>query len=452
MTTLAAGKGTFAGGVHPPERKELAPGTLIEVLPTPSEVRVPLLQHLGAPCEATVKARAKVALGDMVGKPTGFVSAPVHASVSGTVGRLSVATLPNGRHVGAVPITSSEQQPLSGVALMDDIFGGEWPVGDVERYEPKAIADAAQEAGLVGLGGAAFPTHVKLRPSEERPIDTLLINGCECEPYLTSDDGLMLRFPAPVIAGALLAKHAVGADRVIVCVERNKPGAAGALARAAEGTGIRVRLLKTKYPQGGEKQLTVAVLGREVPTGGLPLDIGAVVLNVGTAASLARAVLRGKPLTHRIVTVSGAGIRHPKNLLVPIGTAYRNLVEYCGGLTPDAARAVAGGPMMGFALGSLDVPVTKGTSGLTVLTRDEVRRAEETTCVRCGRCVDACPLRLVPTKIALASRAGDLDLAQRYHMTACMECGCCAYVCPASVPLVQLIRLGKAELQKAKKS
>jgi electron transport complex protein RnfC len=191
-------------------------------------------------------------------------------------------------------------------------------------------------------------------------------------------------------------------------------------------------------------------LGKEVPTGGLPLDVGAVVLNVGTAAAVARAVIRGKPLTHRIVTVAGTGIKQPKNVLVPVGTSYRDVIDYCGGLTSDAARVVAGGPMMGFTLGTLEVPVTKGTSGLTALTEAEVRKAEETTCVRCGRCVDACPLRLVPTKIALASRAGNTDLAERYYITACMECGCCAYVCPASLPLVQLIRLGKVMLQNAR--
>jgi electron transport complex protein RnfC len=206
---------------------------------------------------------------------------------------------------------------------------------------------------------------------------------------------------------------------------------------------VQFRVVKTKYPQGGEKQLVAAVLRKEVPTGGLPLDIGAVVLNVGTAAALARAVVRGKPLTHRVVTVSGAGIRHPKNLLVPIGTSYRELIDYCGGLTEDAARVVAGGPMMGFTLGSLDVPVTKGTSGVTVLTRHEVRKASETPCVRCGRCAEVCPMRLVPTRLALAARASDAGLARRYHIAACMECGCCAYACPASIPLVQLIRLGK---------
>lgn len=450
MTTLATKKGTFRGGIHPPDSKHFAAEMPIEVLPTPNEVRIPLLQHLGAPCEPTVQARTEVALGDVVGESSKFVCAPVHASVSGTTGRLAVATLPNGRHVSVVPIKAAEEQPLSGRALLEDMVGGEWPTEGLDRYEPQEIAEAVSRAGLVGLGGAAFPTHVKLRRNDEKPIHTLLINGCECEPYLTSDYRLMVEAPAPVITGALLAQHATGADEVVVCVEDNKPKAIEALRRASQGTTIRVRPLATKYPQGGEKQLTVAVLGKEVPTGGLPLDIGAVVLNVGTAAAVARAVIRGKPLTHRIVTVAGTGIKQPKNVLVPVGTSYRDVIDYCGGLTGDAARVVAGGPMMGFTLGTLEVPVTKGTSGLTALTEAEVRKAEETTCVRCGRCVDVCPLRLVPTKIALACRAGNMDLAERYYITACMECGCCAYVCPASLPLVQLIRLGKVMLQNAR--
>ncbi len=448
MTSVAAAKGTFAGGVHPPERKHLAERAPIEVLPTPAEVRIALLQHLGAPCEPVHKPRTEVALGDVVGESKGFVCAPVHASVGGTTGRISVATLPNGRHVQVVPIKAAEEQPISGQALFDEILGGEWPTDGLDQYEPKQIAEAVRTAGIVGLGGAAFPTHVKLTRNEKRPIHTLLINGCECEPYLTADYALMMASPEAVITGALLAQRATGASEVVICTEDNKRDAADSLMGAAGGTDVQVRLLKTKYPQGGEKQLTLAVLGREVPTGGLPLDIGAVVLNVGTAAAVARAVIRGAPLTHRVVTVSGGGVVEPKNLLVPIGASYRDLVQFCGGLRPEAARFVAGGPMMGFTIGSLDVPVTKGASGLVVLTAAEVRKAEETTCVRCGRCVDVCPLNLVATKIAMASKAYDMALAQRYHITACMECGCCAYVCPAGVPLVQLIRLGKVRLPK----
>jgi electron transport complex protein RnfC len=254
---------------------------------------------------------------------------------------------------------------------------------------------------------------------------------------------LMLEAPAPIITGALLAGRATGAKDVIICVEDNKPEAIEALQAAANGSGVEIRTMHTKYPQGGEKQLISAVLDKAVPNGGLPLDVGVVVINVGTAAALARATLRNKPLTHRIVTVTGAGIKEPKNLLVPVGASYRELIDFCGGLTDDATRVISGGPMMGFTLGNLDSPVTKGTSGITVLTEDEVQREKETACVRCGRCAEVCPMYLVPTKLALASRWRHTDVLTAYHIGACMECGCCAYTCPARLPLVQLIRLGK---------
>ncbi|MEE8451813.1 MAG: electron transport complex subunit RsxC [Thermoguttaceae bacterium] len=442
-STAMAGKGSFARGIHPPERKASAADTPIEVLPTPARVRIALLQHLGAPCEATVKPRSDVTLGERIGQAVGFVSAPVHASITGTIGRQTMATLPNGRRVPVLPIEAADEQPIEGDALLEDVLGGDWPTDGLLQYEPQEIADAALEAGLVGLGGAAFPTHVKLTRNEKKPIDSLLINGCECEPYLTADDRLMRQSPESIVCGALLGRHATGAERVAVCIEDNKPAAIEAMRRAADGTDARIRVLKTKYPQGGEKQLIDAALSREVPCGGLPLDVGVVVINVTTAAALARAVIRRKPLTHRVVTVSGAGIRQPKNLLVPIGAAYRDLIECCGGLCDDVVRVVAGGPMMGFTLADLDTPVTKGTSGITVLSRDEVLPGVETTCVRCGRCVDVCPMRLVPSRLALAARAGNEALARSYHVSACMECGCCAYACPANLPLVQLIRLGK---------
>jgi len=442
-------KGTFAGGIHPPERKSLAESLPIEVLPTPKLISVPLLQHIGAPCEALVKARDEVEIGQIIGRSEAPISAPVHASIQGVVARPSMATLPNGRHVASIPIKAAAEQSLEGRDLYEDYCGGEWPTSGFDEFTPESIAETVRDAGLVGMGGAAFPTWVKLAPNPERPVDTLLVNGCECEPYLTADSRLMIEAAAPVISGSLLAAQSVGADRIVVAIEDNKPDAIAAMRSAADGTGIEIRPVPTKYPQGAEKQLVVAALERTVPGGGLPLDVGAVVVNVGTAATVARAVLRGKPLTHRIVTVSGDGISTPKNVLVPLGTAYRDVIEFAGGLEADAARVIAGGPMMGFTLGEFGVPVTKGTSGITVLTHDNLRQAEETACVRCGRCVDVCPMDLVPTRIALAARHGAWDLVRRFHAGACMECGCCAYECPAQIPLVQLIRLGKAQLAAA---
>ena len=437
-------KGTFGRGVHPPEGKAFSADMPIKSLPTPAQVFIALLQHTGAPCEASVQTKQEVATGDLIGQSGAFVSAPVHASINGTVAAASVTTLPNGRHVATIPIKAGETQ-LGEETLLDDIFRGDWPT-EVDAFSPESIVQAVQEAGIVGLGGAAFPTHVKLTRNEAKPIDTLLVNGCECEPYLTADYRLMLEYPAPIITGALLAARAAGAENVVIAIEDNKPMAIEALQRAIRGTHVRIAQLHTKYPMGGEKQTVLAALDRRVPTGGLPLDVGVVVVNVGTAAAIARAVVRGKPLTHRVVTVTGPGIAQPKNLLVPVGTPYRELIDFCGGLTDSARRVIAGGPMMGFTLANLDVPVTKGTSGVVVLTDRETRSAEETQCVRCGRCVDVCPLNLVPTRIALAAKAKDWDLARRHHMAACMECGCCAYVCPAKIPLIQLIRMGKVQM------
>jgi electron transport complex protein RnfC len=332
--------------------------------------------------------------------------------------------------------------------LWDDVFGGDWPAGGVNGPTGEQILQAIREGGLVGMGGAGFPTHVKLKPNPAKPVDTLLVNGCECEPYLTADYRLMLEAPKPIITGALLAAKAAGAERIIVAIEDNKPDAIAAMRAAANGTGIEVVAVHTKYPMGGERQLVVAALGRVVPTGGLPLDCGVVVVNVATAAAIARAVLRGKPLTHRVITVSGNGVNRPCNLLCAVGVSYRQLVNIAGGLTDQAVRVVAGGPMMGFAVSDLDEPVIKGTSGITVLTRQDVESAEETPCIRCGRCADVCPLRLVPTRIALAARNKDWELATRYYMAACVECGCCAYACPARIPLVQIIRAGKATVPK----
>lgn len=451
MSTLITGwrrKDSFRGGVHPRGRKQLAADSPIDVIPTPSEVVLPLSQHIGAPCEAVVEPRTEVAIGQMLGKSGGFVSAPVHASIAGTTAAASVATLPNGRHVPAIPIKAGDQ-PITGQSIWDDIFGGDWPTKNLKPYGPAQIVEAVHDAGIVGQGGAAFPTHVKLTRNEARPVDVVLINGCECEPYLTGDYRLMIQAPGPIVCGALLSAQAAGAQRVVIAIEDNKPMAVEIVRRAARATDVEVVALPTMYPMGGEKQTVRAALNRIVPTGGLPLDVGVVVVNVGTAAAVARAVLRGKAFTHRVVTVSGDGIAHPRNLLVPIGISYAALIDYCGGLAANAARVVAGGPMMGFALGDLNSPVTKGTSGVTVLTDNDVRCPAETNCVRCGRCADVCPLRLVPTRIALACRHRDWDQAKRYYVDACMECGCCAYTCPAGIPLVQLMRMGKAQMPRS---
>jgi len=439
------GNGTFVHGVHPPGRKDLAKDASIRVMPTPSSVVLSLHQNIGGPCESLVKPRQAVGWGELIGKGTSFVSTTLHASVPGVIQRSMRTTLANGRHMDTLPIKTDGEMP-SDQALWDEIFGGSWPTTGLDAYDPAQISHDISDAGMVGLGGAAFPTHVKISPNDKKPVHTLIVNGCECEPYLTSDYRLMLEAPAPIVTGAMLAARSLGAERIVIGIEDNKMPAVEAMKKAADGTGIQVAVLKTKYPQGSEKHLIYAVVKRQVPLGGLPADVGVAISNVATMAAVARAVIHKKPLTHRVISVTGGGIANPSNVLAPIGVSFGALIAFCGGLTPDAARLVAGGPMMGFAFSNPDTPVTKGAGGLTVMSQEEVRAGEESACVRCGKCVDACPMNLVPTKIALASRNQDIALSRRYNIMACFECGSCAYTCPAHIPLVQLIRAGKARV------
>lgn len=438
-------KKTFGHGIHPDDLKQYSGNLSIEVLPCPPEVNLPFTQHVGAPAKSIVKAKDVVALGDKVAEAGGFVSASISSPLNGVVGREKPVTLPNGRRVIALPIKAEGEQ-LEGQVLMDRIFGGEWNYADIDKLEPEDITKAIADAGIVGLGGAAFPAHVKYTVNENTKIDTVLINGAECEPALTNDSRVMFEFPRAVVTGALLAKKAAHADRVIIGIEENKPHCIKALQNAAEGTEVQIAILKTKYPQGSEKQLVFACTGRKVPVGGLPATVGTAVSNVSSTAAIAAAAMRGIPLTHKVICVTGPGITNPKNLLVPLGTPLGFIINYCGGLKPEARRILTGGPMMGFAVTNMDIPVTKGTSGITILTQKEIDKALETNCICCGRCLTVCPMNLVPTKLALAARAQNVEVANSYHIMACFECGCCAYTCPASIPLVQLIRTGKAQV------
>ena len=439
------GKGTFPHGIHPPDNKFFSADKAIEVLPTPAKVVLPLLQNIGAPCEPVVKSKQQVTVGELVGKGKAFVSAALHSPVAGIVKKTAMVTLPNGRHMKAIQIKADEDQN-PGQVLWDKLSAKDWPTDCISIYEPGTISKVIHDAGIVGLGGAAFPTHVKMMPDENKMIDTLMINGCECEPFLTPDYRLMMEAPGAIVTGALLAGRAISAKEIIICVEDNKPLAIERLRQLTAQTVIRVAVVQTKYPQGSEKQLVKSVLDMDVPLGGLPSDVGVAMSNVGTIAAIGMAVIKEEPLTHRVISVSGGGIANPKNLFVPIGISVGELIEYCGGLTKEAARVVSGGPMMGFSFSDMDTPVTKGTSGITVLTHEDVARENETSCVRCGRCVDACPMNLVPTKLAMASRYKDPALAVKYNINACFECGSCTYVCPANIKLVQLIRTGKQQV------
>ncbi|NPV53317.1 MAG: electron transport complex subunit RsxC [Firmicutes bacterium] len=430
---------SFLGGTHVPYSKESTASKPVRQARLPARVTIPLHQHTGAPCEPLVKAGDHVLVGQKIGDSPAKLTAPVHASVSGKVAAIGYYLQSGGRLVNSVVIESDGEQQLS-----PDVK----PRGTIENLSPGDIVGIIRDAGIVGLGGAAFPTYFKLVPPPGKRFDTLVVNGSECEPYLTADHRIMLERPNDVTYGIRALMKAAGVDRAFLGIEDNKPDAIEAMRRAASGVpGIEVVVLATKYPQGAEKQLVKAILGREIPSGGLPVDVGVVVNNVGTAVAVAEALEKGMPLVERVVTVAGSCIREPQNLKVKIGTAIGDLIEECGGFVKEPAKVIIGGPMMGVAQFSTDVPVTKGTSGVLALSKDEVE-VEDTSmpCVRCGKCVGACPMRLLPLFISQRAEAGRFDEAEEYNALDCIECGSCGYICPSRRPLVQAIRLAKSEI------
>jgi Na+-translocating ferredoxin:NAD+ oxidoreductase subunit C len=427
---------TFRGGVHPREDKEATEHKPVEVLPLPARVYIPLSQHTGAPSKAVIEKGSMVKTGTLIGEPGGRVSAATHASVSGTVA--DVADLPH-------PLTGRR-----GPTVIIDSDGADTPDDtirerDYSGFTTEQIVEVLRLSGVVGLGGAAFPTYFKLTPPKEKPIDTLLINGCECEPFLTADHRLMLEQPADIVEGVAIMSKVLGVKNVIVTIEDNKPDAVKTMTAAAASSGFKVRKLKTKYPQGAEKQLIKATVRREVPSGGLPMDVGCVVQNVGTALAARDALRFNRPLYERVTTVTGPGIREPKNLRVRIGTPVRALIDFCGGYATDVGKLIMGGPMMGIAISTDEVPVVKGTSGILVL--DPAATVfEEHDCIRCGRCIQACPMGLAPQRLNNLVRRGQLDAAKSEHVKDCIECGCCAYACPAKIRLVHQFKYAKSEL------
>jgi electron transport complex protein RnfC len=431
---------TFPRGVHPYEAKEATRDKAIVSLPPPEKVIIPLHQHFGSPAEPLVKKGEEVFLGQKIGQARSLFSANVHASVSGKVLAVEDYNHPGGYPVPAVTIANDGQDRLSPELR---------PAGDPFSLSPDEIRERVREAGVVGLGGAAFPTAVKLAPPKDKPIDTLVINGCECEPMLTADYRLMLEKPLDILRGAELARIATAAQNVVVALEDNKPRAAEILRQQKNGLQADIVLLKTKYPQGAEKNLIYALLRREVPRGGLPFDVGVVVQNVGTAKAIWEAVSLGKPLVERVITVAGSGIAEPKNLLVRIGTLFQDAVNFCGGLAEDVSLLVMGGPMMGLAQWSLDIPVVKGTSG--ILAWRAAFPTAEHPCIRCGRCVDHCPMGLAPTLLAKFVQREKWTEAEKWGVLDCVECGCCQYICPSRIPLVHWMRLGKNKIAQAKR-
>lgn len=436
LTSQAGAAFGFRHGIHPPESKDLTAHLPIRRMPYPDEVVLPLRQHAGKPARLVVQKGAHVERGDTLAEADGFISSPVHASASGTVADIGWWPHPDGSMTTAVRISVERWSTQVARPRM---------VPDWHGLAHDQVLKAVQEAGVVGLGGAAFPTHVKLAPPKDATIDTIIVNGAECEPYLTTDHRIMVEYPERVQFGIRIMMQSLGVSRVIIGVERNKPDAIAALERTLpKDRNVTVLPLTVKYPQGAEKMLIKAVMDREVPSGKLPASVGVIVQNVGSIATLAEVFETGLPLVERIVTVSGHGIRRPSNLIVPVGTRLRDLLAFCGGTTEDAAEILFGGPMMGLAQRNLDVPILKGTTGVVVLTHEEIRSQRSYPCIHCGRCLEACPMFLNPSLLGDLARAGKYEDMAAEHLSDCMLCGSCSYVCPSNIPLAQLFQASKA--------
>ncbi len=435
---------TFKRGVHPTYHKGLTQASSIEKAALPKRVVIPLQQHIGAPCESLVKKGDEVAEGQKIAEAGAFVTAPIHASISGKVKDIALHPYPGGGRVPSIIIEGD------GTEKDWDAEAGEGL--ELDNLAADKIRSVIKESGIVGMGGAAFPTAVKLSPPGKANIDSVVLNGCECEPYLTTDHRQMVEEPDKVIWGLMAIMKAVGAKDGYIGIEDNKQDAIGSLEGAIKDASANINVvpLETKYPQGAEKMLIWAVLEREVPLGKLPLEVGVLVNNTGTAAAIFDALRKGKPLIERVVTVSGNGVANPKNLRVRIGSTFADLIEQCGGFIGYGEREVInGGPMMGVAQSSLDVPVVKGTSGITVLVGDEIKPLEYKACIRCAGCVEVCPMGLMPYRIADMGRLSVLDGFKEWDGPACVECGCCSFICPAKRPLVQWIRVGRVRLREA---
>jgi len=447
------GRFSFPGGTHPPEKKDLTREREIQPGPAVKEVAVMLSQHTGAVCRPLVRKGNMVQAGQKIGDSDAYVSAPVHSPITGKVKEIGLRSHAVLGRSEAIVIEAYEYSPTrrSYFRLKDDF--------NVKDYSAEQICEAVRQAGIVGMGGAGFPTRVKIEPNPRLPKEIMIVNGCECEPYITCDYRIMLEWTKQIMAGIKLARRASGCSRVFIGIEDNKPEAIEVMAAALEtsrnGENIEVVPVKTKYPQGGERQLIKAILRKDVPTGGIPPMIGVVVLNVATVAAIAEAVVSNLPLTHRVVTVTGEAIAKPGNYYVPIGTSVEDLIEFCGGVTQKSAKVVLGGPMMGIAIADLKTPITKPAGAITVLTKEQIGRAKfarrQTPCIRCGRCLEVCPEHLNPTKIAHAVKNNLLDVAESYYISACTECGCCSYVCPANIEITGYIKTGKIFLARQKK-
>ncbi|MBS9775858.1 MAG: electron transport complex subunit RsxC [Fusobacterium sp.] len=430
----------FRGGVHPPENKLQTENMAVEKLSSPNEIYLPLLQHIGVPLNPIVNVGDRVLKGQKVAEADGLAT-PVHSPVSGTVTKIENRIFPLAGKIMTIFIENDGKEEWAELSKIEN-----W-----ETAEKKELLDMIKEKGIVGIGGATFPTHVKLNPPPNVKIDTLLLNGAECEPYLNSDNRLMLENPKSIIEGIKIIKKILEVKNAYIGIEDNKPEAIEIMTKAAEGTGIGVVPLKTKYPQGGEKQLIKAILNRQVPSGQLPSAVGVVVQNTGTAAAVYEGIVNGIPLIEKIVTVSGGAIGTPKNLKVAIGTPFHYLLDHCKIERENMERLVMGGPMMGLAQMSEDATIIKGTSGLLALTKKEMRPYKTRPCISCSKCISACPMGLTPLMYDRLCEKKEFDQMAEYNLMDCIECGSCSYACPTNRPLAAAIKTGKNKLRAAAK-
>ncbi|QZY56591.1 electron transport complex subunit RsxC [Crassaminicella profunda] len=428
---------SFRGGVHPPHYKEATERCKVEKAKEPTRVVIPLQQHIGAPCEAVVKVGDKVKVGQKIGEAKAFVCAPVHSSVSGEVKQITKMLAPTGE-AQCVVIESDG---------LNEVHESVKPKGDLANLSAKEIIEIVKEAGIVGMGGATFPTHVKLSVPPDKNVDTIILNGAECEPYLTADHRLMLENPESIVFGLRAMMKGTNVSKAYIGIENNKPDAIESMKNAAkEYNEIEVVGLQTKYPQGAEKQLIYACTKREVPSGGLPMEAGVIVNNVATASAIGNAIKTGMPLIERICTITGKGIKEPKNLLIKVGTSIKEIIEQCGGYNGTPGKLILGGPMMGHAQYTDEICSTKGTSGILVFTPEEARLPEPKACIRCGKCVEICPAFLQPIYVSAYSLNNMYDTAEKYRALDCIECGSCSFICPSKRPLLQSIRVAKREI------
>lgn len=432
------GRPSFQHGIHPPYHKERTADKSIRRLPFPERLVIPLNQHIGKPAKPVVRKGQEVVRGELIAEADGFVSVPVHAPATGKISGIELMPTARGPRTRSIILDVYQSSP-------QEVLWGH--PQDLDTKPPKTIIAAVKDTGMVGLGGAAFPSHVKLIVPQGQAIDTLVVNGCECEPYLTCDHRIMLEKPAEVVRGTRWAMRALGAENAVIGVEDNKLDAVRALREhLPQDHSIRVEPVETKYPQGSEKMLIKSVLDLEVPAGGIPSRVGVVVNNVGTLAALGELLPLGEGMTERVITVTGPGIEHPGNYLVPLGTPIRFVLEQVGNKY-EKSEVILGGPMMGSAISSLDTPVTKGTSGILVLHEPVIGSKTSNTwpCIKCARCVSACPMHLNPSELGLLAAKREYEtMATRFHLFDCFECGCCSYVCPSNIPLVQYFRIAKA--------